>query len=233
MRVVYTASRREGAYAVFQAYIPIPAAVAERWMGEGVAAVELKLLEDGRLLLAPLRGGEAEKALLESRSNVYAFVSELRRGRVELGGYTVYAFEGPHREVEAAEVYGAYRLWCEARGERPVRREAFYRVFQAAAAVAKLKRGSRVRFKGLSVVVVEERRSAGGKRGSPAGGRRVVRRVRYRVVARPGERGVQVSVNARVTLPASLAKRWMGEGVEEVEVEQLEDGSLLLTPKRA
>lgn len=64
-------------------------------------------------------------------------------------------------------------------------------------------------------------------------GKRVVRRVRYRVAVRPGKRGAQVSVSARVTLPASLAKRWMGEGVEEVEVEQLEDGSLLLTPKRA
>ena len=155
MRISYSVHVRRGRVSI-QAYIPIPAAVAEKWMREGVAAVELKLLEDGRLLLTPLRGGEAVKALLESRSNVYAFVSELRRGRVELGGYTVYAFEGPHREVEAAEVYGAYRLWCEARGERPVRREAFYRVFQAAAAVAKLKRGSRVYFKGLSVVVVEE-----------------------------------------------------------------------------
>ncbi|MEM4430450.1 MAG: hypothetical protein QXM08_04740 [Thermofilaceae archaeon] len=55
MRVIYTASRREGAYAVFQACIPIPAAVAKRWMGEGVEEVEVEQLEDGSLLLTPKR----------------------------------------------------------------------------------------------------------------------------------------------------------------------------------
>ncbi|MEM1929915.1 MAG: hypothetical protein QXH81_08115 [Thermofilaceae archaeon] len=58
------------------------------------------------------------------------------------------------------------------------------------------------------------------------------REVTYRVWVREG--GVYTPVHVRVaaiiTLPVPIAKKWMREGVREVEIEEREDGSLLLLP---
>ncbi|MEM4562483.1 MAG: hypothetical protein QXI55_00945 [Thermofilum sp.] len=58
------------------------------------------------------------------------------------------------------------------------------------------------------------------------------RGVTYRVWVQPG--GVYTPVHIRVaaiiTLPVHIAKKWMKMGVKEVEIEEREDGSLLLLP---
>ncbi|MEM2474730.1 MAG: hypothetical protein QW407_02295 [Thermofilaceae archaeon] len=58
------------------------------------------------------------------------------------------------------------------------------------------------------------------------------REVTYRVWVQPG--GVYTPVRIRmaaiITLPIPIVKKWMREGVREVEIEEREDGSLLLVP---
>ncbi|MEM4853499.1 MAG: hypothetical protein QXQ60_08015 [Thermofilum sp.] len=58
------------------------------------------------------------------------------------------------------------------------------------------------------------------------------REVTYRVWVSPGGiyTPVHIRVAAIVTIPAPIAKKWMKRGVKEVEVKELEDGTLQLRP---
>jgi len=60
------------------------------------------------------------------------------------------------------------------------------------------------------------------------------REVTYRVWVQPGGvyTPVRIRVAAIITLPIPIVKKWMKMGVKEVEIEEREDGSLLLLPIR-